>query len=143
MMRLSCAVTLKRVTPRLTSMLRVVRRSQPARSMASVTSTRDVTLPRSLRRHNGQKVKGTFTQQEMQRRVDMVRTYMEVHEIDTCVFTSIHNVNYFSDFLYCSFGRPYAFIITPEKTLTVSAGKRELILNSNKFCVDSEKTRVR
>ena len=143
MMRLSCAVTLKRVTPRLTSMLRVVRRSQPARSMASVTSTRDVALPRSLRRHNGQKVKGTFTQQEMQRRVDMVRTYMEVHEIDTCVFTSIHNVNYFSDYLYCSFGRPYAFIITPEKTLTVSAGKRELILNSNKFCVDSEKTRVR
>ena len=142
-MRLSCAVTLKRVTPRLTSMLRVVRRSQPARSMASVTSTQDVALPRSLRRHNGQKVKGTFTQQEMQRRVDMVRTYMEVHEIDTCVFTSIHNVNYFSDYLYCSFGRPYAFIITPEKTLTVSAGKRELILNSNKFCVDSEKTRVR
>ena len=123
MLQLSC-FTLKRVSCRLTSAaLQVVRRSQPSRSATSVMSSQDEMLPRTLRRHNGQKVKGTFSTQEMQRRVDMIRKHMEVDEIDACVFTSIHNVNYFSDFLYCSFGRPYAFIVTPEKTLTVSAGE--------------------
>ena len=59
----------------------------------------------------------------MQRRLDMVRNHMEKNEIDACVFTSYHNVHYFSDFLYCYFGRPYAFIVTPKKTTSVSAGK--------------------
>jgi len=59
----------------------------------------------------------------MQRRLHMIRQHMEANEIDACVFTSYHNVHYFSDFLYCYFGRPYAFIVTANKAMSVSAGK--------------------
>ena len=48
---------------------------------------------------------------------------METNGIDACVFTSYHNIHYYSDFLYCYFGRPYALIVTPSKTTSVSAGK--------------------
>ena len=57
----------------------------------------------------------------------MIRQHMEANEIDACVFTSYHNVHYFSDFLYCYFGRPYAFIVTANKAMSVSAGKDVLI----------------
>ena len=30
---------------------------------------------------------------------------MEAKEVEACVFTSIHNVAYFSNFVYCSMGR--------------------------------------
>ena len=58
----------------------------------------------------------------MERRLSLVRRHMESNGIDACVFTSYHNIAYFGDFLYCYFGRPYAFIVTAEKTLSVSAG---------------------
>lgn len=53
----------------------------------------------------------------------MIRRHMETNGIDACVFTSYHNIHYYSDFLYCYFGRPYALIVTPSKTTSVSAGK--------------------
>ena len=68
-------------------------------------------------------VKPTFSAQEMNRRLDMVRSHMESNDLGACVFTSYHNIHYFSDFLFCCFGRPYAFIVTPTKTISVSAGK--------------------
>jgi creatinase len=34
----------------------------------------------------------------------------------------MHNVAYYSGFLYCAFGRPYALVVTPTDSLTVSAG---------------------
>jgi len=37
------------------------------------------------------------------------------------VFTSIHNINYYSDFLYCSFGRPFALVVTAEEVVSISA----------------------
>ena len=80
-------------------------------------------------------VKPTFSAQEMQRRLQMIRHHMEANAIDACVFTSYHNVHYFSDFLYCYFGRPYAFIVTANKAMSVSAGKDvlkkpfEIVLN--------------
>ena len=42
--------------------------------------------------------------------------------VDACVLTSIHNVSYYSGFLYCSFGRPYAQVVTAADTVTISAG---------------------
>ncbi|XP_078363580.1 creatinase-like isoform X2 [Oculina patagonica] len=77
---------------------------------------------RTMECRNGEKVKPTYSPQEMQRRLDMIRHHMETNEIDACVFTSYHNIHYFSDFLYCYFGRPYAFIVTPTKAVSVSAG---------------------
>ena len=80
-------------------------------------------------------VKPTFSPQEMNRRLDMVRSHMESNDLDACVFTSYHNIHYFSDFLFYYFGRPYAFIVTPTKTISVSAGKA--ISSFSKFHYDS------
>jgi creatinase len=38
------------------------------------------------------------------------------------VLTSMHNVAYYSGFLYCSFGRPYACVVTKTECVTISAG---------------------
>ncbi len=71
--------------------------------------------------HNGEKVKPTFSAAEMQRRLDKLRAYMADKQIDACLFTSYHNINYYSDFLYCSFGRTYGLVVTQEAQTTISA----------------------
>ena len=70
---------------------------------------------------NGEKVIGTFSEKEMQSRLDSLRTLMSNNGIDSVLFTSIHNINYYSDFLYCSFGRPYGLVVTADKATTISA----------------------
>jgi len=70
---------------------------------------------------NGEKVAGTFSEKEMQSRLDSLRTVMSNNGIDSVLFTSIHNINYYSDFLYCSFGRPYGLVVTADKATTISA----------------------
>jgi creatinase len=70
---------------------------------------------------NGSKVKGTFSEGEMNRRLSALRDHMAKESIDAVLFTSIHNVNYFSDFLYCAFGRPYGLVVTHEAATTISA----------------------
>ena len=70
---------------------------------------------------NGEKVLGTFSGKEMQSRLESLRTLMNKNEIDSVLFTSIHNINYYSDFLYCSFGRPYGLVVTADKATTISA----------------------
>ncbi|GMH76175.1 hypothetical protein TrRE_jg5113 [Triparma retinervis] len=57
----------------------------------------------------------------MDRRVAGLRGIMNEKGLDACVLTSYHNVKYFSDFLYCSFGRPYAAVVTHDNVTTVSA----------------------
>jgi creatinase len=37
------------------------------------------------------------------------------------LLTSMHNIAYYSGFLYCSFGRPYACVVTADRSVTVSA----------------------
>jgi creatinase len=41
--------------------------------------------------------------------------------IDAVLFTSYHNIDYYSDFLYTSFGRPYGLVVTEDRNVTVSA----------------------
>ena len=41
--------------------------------------------------------------------------------VAAAVLTSMHNIAYYSGFLYCSFGRPYACVVTPDRCVTVSA----------------------
>lgn len=79
-------------------------------------------LLRLQRMHNGQKAKRTFSANEMQRRQDGLRGILIELKLDAVILTSYHNINYFSDFLYCYFGRRYAFVMTDAKALTVSAG---------------------
>ena len=70
---------------------------------------------------NGEKVRPTFSADEMNRRLSALRAHMAEKQIDACLFTSYHNINYFSDFLYCSFGRNYGLVVTQESQTTISA----------------------
>ena len=70
---------------------------------------------------NGEKVKGTFSAEEMNRRLQALRDHMDAEAIDAVLFTSIHNINYVSDFLYCAFGRPYGLVVTQDDATTISA----------------------
>lgn len=80
-----------------------------------------VRLEREKRIRNGAKAQQTFSSEEMARRIAGLRQAMFDLGFDVALLTSYHNVKYFSDFLYTSFGRPYAMIITPEEEFTVSA----------------------
>jgi creatinase len=72
-------------------------------------------------RYNGKRVKPTFSAGEMQRRQDLIRGWMAKSNVDACLFTSYHNINYLSDFLYCNFGRKYGLVITQREATTVTA----------------------
>ena len=54
--------------------------------------------------HNGDKTYSPFSDGEMARRCDGMQARMDEAGIDACLFTSYHNVCYFSGFLYCKFG---------------------------------------
>lgn len=70
---------------------------------------------------NGTPVPHTFSEAEYARRQAQLRIVMRELDIDVALFTSIHNINYYSDFLYCSFGRSYALVVTQDDVVTVSA----------------------
>ena len=72
--------------------------------------------------HNGQKAQPTFSVAEMTRRQDNLRRYLAEAKLDAALLTSYHNINYFSDFLYCYFGRRFGFVVTPKKAISISAG---------------------
>ncbi|GIS11250.1 MAG: hypothetical protein CM15mP115_04010 [Alphaproteobacteria bacterium] len=44
---------------------------------------------------------------------------MDEAGIDACLFTSYHNICYFSGFLYCKFGRRYGAVLTRNGVTTV------------------------
>ncbi|RRO16962.1 M24 family metallopeptidase [Saccharopolyspora rhizosphaerae] len=71
--------------------------------------------------HNGERVPPTFSDAEMNRRVTALRKRMADDGVDAVVFTSYHNINYYSDFLYTAFGRNYALVVTANEHVTVSA----------------------
>lgn len=79
-----------------------------------------MSMPDIIELANGQKVKGTFSTHEMQRRLAGLRATMEADSIDAVILTSIHNVNYYGDFLYCSFGRQYALVVTPSQSFLIT-----------------------
>jgi creatinase len=72
--------------------------------------------------HNGEKEYSPFSDAEMTRRQDDVRKWMAENDVDACLFTSYHCINYYAGFLYCYFGRKYGFVIDHEKATSISAG---------------------
>jgi creatinase len=70
---------------------------------------------------NGEKSKLPFTNKEYQKRVENLRTVMSKNNLDMIILTSMHNIAYYTGFIYCSFGRPYGCIITTNKISTISA----------------------
>ena len=71
---------------------------------------------------NGEKVKPTFSAQEMMRRLQAVRKHMADNGIDAALFTSYHNINYYADFMFCYFGRRYGLVVDQDKSTSISAG---------------------
>ena len=70
---------------------------------------------------NGNKVKLPFTDKEYQNRLSKFRKVMLNQDIDMTILTSMHNIAYYTGFIYCSFGRPYGCVVTQEKIVTISA----------------------
>ena len=70
---------------------------------------------------NGEKSVLPFSENEYFDRLSKLRKIMNTKELDAVVLTSMHNIAYFSGFLYCSFGRNYAFVVTKDTSTTISA----------------------
>ena len=77
--------------------------------------------PQQYRFHQGEKTL-PFSSDEYDARLSSLRNIMSNRGLDACIFTSMHNIAYYSGFLYCSFGRPYGLIVTTDKSITISAG---------------------
>ena len=78
--------------------------------------------PDTQRLHNGPKAILPFEPAEYEERLAGLRDILELHSLDAIVLTSMHNVAYYSGFLYCAFGRPYALVVTATDAVTISAG---------------------
>ena len=81
----------------------------------------EIKRPDTFTCHNGDKAPLPFSQGEYDRRLAGLRRVMSERDIPAVLLTSMHNIAYYSGFLYCSFGRPYACVVTAEKCTTVSA----------------------
>ncbi len=77
--------------------------------------------PQQYRFHQGEKIL-PFAASEYDQRLGGLRAIMDAHGVDAVVLTSMHNIAYYSGFLYCSFGRPYALVVTATEDVTISAG---------------------
>ena len=78
-------------------------------------------LPSLITIENGNKAKPTFSLAEYQRRQGLLRQKMAEMQVDGVLFSSYHNINYYGDFLYCSFGRFYGLVVTQQKVVSISA----------------------
>ena len=77
--------------------------------------------PQLIEIRNGEKATGTFSAGEMDRRLALLRGQLATSGIDRALFTSYHNINYYADFLYCSFGRSYGLVVSDHEATTISA----------------------
>ncbi len=77
--------------------------------------------PRYFSFPNGEKANLPFSATEYDNRLKRLRTTMREQGLPAVLFTSMHNVAYYSGFLYCSFGRPYGCVVTEDRCITVSA----------------------
>ena len=68
---------------------------------------------------NGEKVKLPFSSKEYNNRLSKLRNVMSKVGVDMVILTSIHNIAYYTGFIYCSFGRPYGCVVTHNKIVTI------------------------
>ncbi|MAN15913.1 MAG: creatininase [Dinoroseobacter sp.] len=80
------------------------------------------TRPEFYRFHNGDKPALQFAQGEYDARLMGLRAIMDANGVDAVVLSSMHNIAYYSGFLYCAFGRAYALVVTAREAVTISAG---------------------
>ena len=60
---------------------------------------------------NGEKAKLPFSNEEYNQRLNKLRSIMDKDNLDMIILTSMHNIAYYSGFIYCSFGRPYGCLL--------------------------------
>ena len=77
--------------------------------------------PAAYKFHQGDRTL-PFAASEYDARLAGLRAAMDDAGVSACVLTSMHNIAYYSGFLYCAFGRPYALVVTETDSVTVSAG---------------------
>ncbi len=77
--------------------------------------------PQTFVSHNGEKAVLPFSAAEYEHRLGRLRQIMASRDIPVVLLTSMQNIAYYSGFLYCSFGRPYACVVTQTGCTTVSA----------------------
>ena len=77
--------------------------------------------PNFFQFNNGSKALLPFSDDEYENRLKGLRRIISEKNLDAVILTSMQNVAYYSGFLYCSFGRPYACVITEKKNIVVSA----------------------
>ena len=70
---------------------------------------------------NGEKAPLPFSHAEYEHRLAKLRAIMAKNDLPVVLFTSMHNIAYYSGFLYCAFGRPYACVVTQDNCTTISA----------------------
>ena len=94
--------------------------------MTAIPKYQDLTAaaarPDFYRFHNGEKAPLQFSEDEYAARVAGLRKIMAEQGVDAAVFSSMHNISYYSGFTYCAFGRPYALVVTETACVTISAG---------------------
>ena len=78
-------------------------------------------MPELIEIKNGEPDKGTFSAAEMTGRLTRLRQQMAQTGIDVALFTSYHSICYYSDFLFCSFGRSYALVVDQQRSVSISA----------------------
>ncbi|KPD11683.1 aminopeptidase P family protein [Phaeobacter sp. 11ANDIMAR09] len=78
--------------------------------------------PEMYRFHNGEKAPLQFAVSEYEARIAGLRKIMIDNGVSAAVFTSMHNISYYSGFTYCAFGRPYGLVVTADEAVTISAG---------------------
>ncbi len=78
--------------------------------------------PDMYRFHNGEKAPLQFAVSEYEARIAGLRKIMADAGVTAAVFTSMHNISYYSGFTYCAFGRPYGLVVTETEAVTISAG---------------------
>ena len=70
---------------------------------------------------NGTRSKLPFSKKEYQERLKKLRDVMNSNNLDMIILTSMHNIAYYTGFIYCAFGRSYGCVITEKKIVTISA----------------------
>ncbi len=70
---------------------------------------------------NGERAPLPFSPDEYARRLATLRATMAGHDLAAVLLTSMHNIAYYTGFLYCSFGRLYGCVVTQDACTTVTA----------------------
>ncbi|MEO1721047.1 MAG: aminopeptidase P family protein [Pseudomonadota bacterium] len=78
-------------------------------------------MPDMMALRNGAAATLPFSLDEYAARLAGLRAIMARAKCDTVVLSSMHNIAYYSGFLYCAFGRPYGMVVTEDRAVVIAA----------------------